>query len=433
VEQTSFQFTVTAQIGASGNNMTTSSVSRVAPKVELDFTTASLDSRITFARTTSATNPATFVNSSGVTSAAANNAPRFDYNPITLVCRGLLIEQSRANVCLQSSNFATSWNASGSATIGVDAINSPDGTQNADKLIEFTNTGQHLVTQAIAVSSATSYTVSIYAKKGERESIALRLIGTSTYAQAYFNLLAGTVTPSTGTASIVAMPNGWYRCIITGTSDSTTTNIYVNIGQTATSTSISSYTGDGVSGVYIWGAQLEAGAFVTSYIPTTTTSLTRNADVATITGTNFSNWWQAGLGGATVTALPSTVNGTRPLLQFDDGTANEIIALRGNTTNPELYIVDGGTPQAQIDAGTIAANTAYSLTGWWQTNFCAARKDNGARVEDLTATIPTVTQARLGSDGTNYLNGHLATIDYYDQFSGQIYTRRKNKAVFTVI
>jgi len=271
--------------------MTTSSASRVTPKVELDFTTASLDSRITFARTTSATNPATFVNSSGVTSAATNNAPRFDYNPITLVCRGLLIEQSRANVCLQSSNFATSWNASGSATIGVDAINSPDGTQNADKLIEFTNTGQHAVLQAIAVSSATSYTVSIYAKKGERESIALRLIGTSTYAQAYFNLLAGTVTPSTGTASIVAMPNGWYRCIITGTSDSTTTNIYVNIGQTATSTSISSYTGDGVSGVYIWGAQLEAGAFVTSYIPTTTTSLTRNADVATITGTNFSNWW----------------------------------------------------------------------------------------------------------------------------------------------
>jgi len=98
-----------------------------------------------------------------------------------------------------------------------------------------------------------------------------------------------------------------------------------------------------------------------------------------------------------------------------------------------LYIVDGGSPQAQIDAGTIAANTAYSLIGWWQTNFCAARKDNGARVIDNSATIPTVTQARLGSDGTNYLNGHLATISYYDQFSGQIYTRRKNKAVFSVL
>ena len=147
----------------------------------------------------------------------------------------------------------------------------------------------------------------------------------------------------------------------------------------------------------------------------------------------FSEWWQAGFGGSTVQALPSTVIGTRPLIQFDDGTANEIIALRGNATNPELYVVDGGAPQAQIDAGTIAVNTAYSLTGWWQTNDCKARKDSGAVVTDTTATIPTVTQARLGSDGTNYLNGHLATINYYDQFSGQIYTRRKNKAVFTVI
>jgi len=120
-------------------------------------------------------------------------------------------------------------------------------------------------------------------------------------------------------------------------------------------------------------------------------------------------------------------------VQFDDNTADNIIALRGNTTNPELYIVDGGTPQAQIDAGTIAANTDYSLTGWWQTNDCKARLNNGAVVTDTSATIPTVTQARLGSDGTNYLNGHLASISYYDTFSGQIYTRRKNKAVFNLM
>jgi hypothetical protein len=206
-------------------------------------------------------------------------------------------------------------------------------------------------------------------------------------------------------------------------------SISIGLYETAGTTS---YIGTGKA-LYVWGAQLEQGADVTSYIPTTTTTATRNADDALITGANFSSFWQAVRGGVLVRALPSTVSGTRPLVQFDDGTADNIIALRGNTTNPELYIVDGGAPQAQIDAGTIAANTAYSLTGWWQTNFCAARKDSGARVEDLTATIPTVTQARLGSDGTNYLNGHLATIDYYDQFSGQIYTRRKNKAVFNVI
>lgn len=183
------------------------------------------------------------------------------------------------------------------------------------------------------------------------------------------------------------------------------------------------------SNTQIYGIQLEAGAFVTSYIPTTTAAVTRNADVATITGTNFNDWWQSSKGGVLVRARPGTVNGTRPWVQFDDNTSDNIIAMRGNTTNPDLYIVDGGVSQAQIDAGTIAANIDYILTGWWATNDCKARLDSGAVVTDTTATIPTVTQARLGSDGTNYLNGHLASISYYDSFSDQIYTRRKNKAV----
>jgi len=168
-------------------------------------------------------------------------------------------------------------------------------------------------------------------------------------------------------------------------------------------------------------------------MPTGATAMTRNADVATITGTNFSNFWDASKGGAQVQAIASTVSGIRPLVQYDDGTANEIIALRGNTTNPELYIVDGGTPQAQLDAGTIVANTAYSLTGWWAANDCKARKDLGAVVTDTTATIPAVTQARIGSDGTNYLNGTIATIEYYAAFSSQIYTRRKNKVIFNLM
>lgn len=114
-----------------------------------------------------------------------------------------------------------------------------------------------------------------------------------------------------------------------------------------------------------------------------------------------------------VRARPGTVSGTRPWLQFDDGTANNIIALRGNTTNPELYI-KATTDQAQIDAGTLAANTSYRLAGAWGTDSCAASLNSGAPMLDGVATIPTVTQARLGSDGTNYLNGWLESIEYYD-------------------
>jgi hypothetical protein len=143
--------------------------------------------------------------------------------------------------------------------------------------------------------------------------------------------------------------------------------------------------------------------------------MTRNADIATITGANFSDWWQAGKGSALVRARPSTVSGTRPLVQFDDTTADNIIALRGNTTNPELYVRAGGSDQAQIDAGTIAVNVSYRLAGAWAENNCAASANSGTPVLDGAATIPVVTQARLGSDGTNYLNGHLESVDYYNE------------------
>lgn len=109
----------------------------------------------------------------------------------------------------------------------------------------------------------------------------------------------------------------------------------------------------------------------------------------------------------------ATVSGTRPWVQFDDGTANGIIALRGNTTNPELYI-KAATDQVQIDAGTIAASTSYRLAGAWGIDSCAANLNGAVPMLDGAATIPTVNQARLGSDGTNYLNGWLESIEYYD-------------------
>jgi hypothetical protein len=176
-----------------------------------------------------------------------------------------------------------------------------------------------------------------------------------------------------------------------------------------------SYAGDPTKGLFVDCLQVEAGGFPTSYIPNLSTGTTaRNADVATVTGSNFSGWWQAGKGSALVRARPSTVSGIRPLIQFDDATADNIIALRGNTTNPELYI-KATTDQAQIDAGTIAANTNYRLAGAWAENNCAASANSGTPVLDSAATIPVVTQARLGSDGTNYLNGHLESVDYYNE------------------
>lgn len=403
----------------------------------LDFTTASLDPRVSFSRTTGASNPASYVASNGLIVSATNNQPRFDFDPVTLACRGLLIEESKSNILTFSEVFNTNWTAA-RVSIGSDAAIAPSGTQSADKIIEDSTTNSHLIYQAVTYSSGVAYTASVYLKKAERNYAWIMFPIGNGFAANYgisIDLTTGAVSTSGATAptsyTVENSGNGWWRVSITATTNATSgRSAYIGTG--TSHTVFQSYLGDGSSGVYVWGAQLEAGASATSYIRTVGTSLTRNADIATITGPNFSDWWQAGIGGVTARARPSTVVGTRPWLQFDDGTVDNLIALRGNTTNPELYI-KATTDQAQIDAGTIAANTTYSLTGWWQTNDCKARLDSGAAVVDTSATIPTVTQARLGSDGTNYLNGHLASIAYYDVFSSRIYTRRKNKVVSSLL
>ena len=395
----------------------------ITPKLAIDFTSAVLDPRITFAR---AAATATVVNNAGVIVAAGVDVPRFDFNSVTLACKGLLIEGAATNSQIRSSEFNdAAWTKIGT-TVSANAETAPNGLAEADKIVEDTSTGTHRVLTNVGISTtaATAYTISVYAKSAGR-NLQLR---NNNLSGADFDLTNGTVSGTGFIEPAYLLGSGWYRCSITRTPGTTDRVVAYLLSGTS-----NSYTGDGASGIFLWGAQHELGSVATSHISTTTAAVTRNADVATITGTDFSDWWQAGRGGVSVSAIPSTVIGTRPLIQFDDATADNLIALQGNTTNPELYIVDSTTPQAQIDAGTIAAGTPYTLTGWWQTDFCAARLNNSARVVDNSATIPTVTQARLGSDGTNYLNGHLATINYYDQFSSRIYTRRKNKAVFSVL
>jgi hypothetical protein len=385
---------------------------RVLPRLALDFTTASLDSRITFTR---ADATATRINSSGYVETVAADTPRFDYDPVTLACKGLLIEESRVN--LMDNSDVSTWTTVNTSVLS-STETSPANDSTASLVTASATTGRFI--KALTFSTSGTKSVSVFMKKGTstRSRIGFRdttANATVALGDITWSASGPTVQVITGTGiahAPIQLPDGWYRFSFSIDNIVAANNnqvwVYPNVSQTNTN-------------VYVWGVQAENSAFSTSYIPTAGTTVTRNADVATMTGTNFSDWWQATRGGVLVRALPSTVSGIRPLVQFDDTTANEIISLRGNTTNPELYIVDGGTPQAQIDAGTIATNTPYSLTGWWQENNSFAQLNTQASVRDNTVTIPTVTQARIGSDGTNYLNGTIAAIYYYDELANSIY------------
>jgi hypothetical protein len=227
----------------------------VLPRLTLNFTTASLDSRITFTRTG---NTATVTNSSGLIAGSNADLPRFDYDPITLVCKGLLIEQQSTNLLTYSEQFNDASWVKLNTTIAANSIISPDGTTNADTMVETIASGFHRVSQSFTLSVTGSFTSSIFAKQGERIWLAIQNnFGANNTTQLY-NLSTGALGSQSGaggTATITNVGNGWYRCTlttVTSTLGAGACNIYVSSGD-----NLNTYTGDGYSGIYIWGAQLE--------------------------------------------------------------------------------------------------------------------------------------------------------------------------------
>ena len=229
---------------------------------------------------------ATRVNASGLIESVASGVPRLDYYTSggTAGCPALLVEPSAQNLALQSEAWNVSpWTAtSGSqgATVSGNATASPDGTTNADKLIEAAVTGNHFCLQALTLTSGTTYTASCFVKASERTRGRLRMSGTAAYWDLDFNLTSGTVTGGTN-PFIQNFGNGWYRIGATFTANTTSNNFILFLLDASGAVS---YTGDGTSGLFVYGAQVETGSVATSYIPTTTASVTRNADVISLSG-----------------------------------------------------------------------------------------------------------------------------------------------------
>ena len=206
------------------------------------------------------------------------NVPRLTYQNGGGGCPSLLLEKQSTNLCLYSEQFDNASWTKARSTITANATTSPDGTKNADKFIENTANDSHAVLSAISNTSGQQYTVTIYAKAGERNWF-LIYVGGGPAQGKFFNLSNGTLGSVLGNApndsSIINEGNGWYRCSITYTATDTSSDVTF---QLATSDGTNSYTGDGTSGLFIYGAQVEASSYPTSYIPTTSSSPTRVVD-----------------------------------------------------------------------------------------------------------------------------------------------------------
>ena len=397
-------------------------INQFGATLNLDFLAgAPLDSRITFTRSTTAT----FVGSDGLIQSSAINAPRFDYNPATLAPRGLLIEEQRVNLVLYSEQFDNAAWTKTNTTITANATTSPDGTANADKLIGTTTAAGHQCLQtAVAVATlGTTYTFSVHLKAAEYGFAFIGLNGTAFVAVPYIsvNLSTGAVATTNGSpvsSSAVSAGNGWFRVTITGTTDVAASAVSPDIRPSPDGVWANRNTAqDGVSGIFLWGAQTEAATFATSYIPTVASTVTRAADVAVMTGTNFSSWYNQSEGTMvafynTTTAVTSVSLGA---FAVSDGTSNERMQIRRNTTNANtlFFVGDGGAAQynQQVTAasGPYRSALAYSSSGFIGAN-------NGTLATAGTGTLPTVTQAEIGfGQLITRLNGHVSSITYYSQ------------------
>jgi hypothetical protein len=385
---------------------------RVLPRLALDFTTASLDSRITFTR---ALNTATRVNSSGFIEIINANLPRFDFNPITLACKGLLIEESRINLAQYSEDLQSSTGVWGltSCTATANDVDAPDGTLSAEKL---TATGNFpRIAQTITLADNTNYTISIFVKKGDAYVFSLFATNkANTTTQTFFNVDAGTVTSGTGT--IEPYKNGFYRCSMTFSSASgATTPVlrFVNNAQGVTGG------WSGTNYLYAWGAQFETGAFATSYIPNLATgTTTRNADVATMTGTNFSNWYNATEGTFVAQYIPKdpAPSGARGLFTVDDVTINNQIGI-AYTSNLRgvLNIAFGGSGVAALTTNLGVVNQVNQVAGAYKNNDYASALNAGAVATNSTFTVPAVTRALIGFQFRSglYANAHIQKLAFY--------------------
>lgn len=229
------------------------------------------------------------INSSGNLTLAASGVLRLDYDPILLTSKGALLEGASTNLILQSNTFSDAvWTPTGTAT--VQNVVGPDAIANSAWTCTDTaaNTN-HWLLQSPTYVNATSYTLSCYVKHTNHQFVAMRQFDTSVFPWATYDLVNGTVTNTQAgaTATITQLANGWFRITHTMTATASGVGNILIAFSDSSSYNGGSYAGTGSDTFLVFGAQFEAIAVPTSYIPTVGSSVLRAADNLSFPGTAF--------------------------------------------------------------------------------------------------------------------------------------------------
>jgi hypothetical protein len=296
------------------------------------------------------------------------------------------MEEQRTNTALYSSNIGNAyWSGTSSKTANFGI--SPDGTQNAARI---TGGGYF---QSGSISKTGTQTFSFWAKtiSGNSENI-------DVYLDGGFTTTSKTITGS------------WVRYSVTqtfGSADTGTIGIYPLSAN-----------------ILFYGPQLESGAFSTSYIPTTSASATRSADVCQITGSDFSSFWNASEGSVAVEfsrPIDGSASGDSMIYIFPDSSdpANSQIGAYITSGKNTAYGYGSSAFQYNFDHGTQLANTTYKIATGVKLNDFASSQNGGAVLTDTSGSVPgSISRLLIGylswSTGAR-LNGHIARLRYFNK------------------
>mgnify|MGYP006277140283 CR=1 FL=1 len=402
-----------------------------APTLDLNFArnkslidTTTGRNLITFTRSSTAT----YVGSDGLIKTAGVDTPRFDHDPVTRVCNGLLIEESRTNLVTNSANGINGTLTNVTRTL--ESMMTPNGEPNCFLLKEDNSNGNHRI--GYISNGGLGNIFSLFVKPAGRFRFRWIVSGTSS-SGAYFNLNTGSISYSgnAGSGFIHQYSNGWYRIgvsIVTAGDNRGDDSFFGLLDDSGTE----SYTGNGVSGAYIWGAQVESVPsslfYPTSYIPTSGSTVTRSTDVATITGTNFSSWYNQSEGTLFQNAISQTPFGGPSGSASDAGIG---FWIENPSTNSDLGFWRPATTtnfaSRVYTGGAFSANFAV-VSGWPQngvTKATLAYKQNdfafslngSAAVTDNSGNVATPDRAVIGQQFSASYNrigaGTFSRISYY--------------------
>jgi hypothetical protein len=365
----------------------------IRPSLNLDFANSKvLDPRITFTR--------------------ASNATYYD---------GYTSVKAEENLLEYSQEFDNADWIKQRTSVTANNTTAPDGTTTADTLVENTDTASHNIYDSFSHISGKVYTHSIFAKANGRTKLFLAPQASSTIASVGYDLTAVTSTLNSGTVishNITDVGNGWYRCSVTFTATGNGGYFQLNI---LDATGTSSYTGDGSSGLHLWGAQLEQRDSLTAYTPTTSSPITKYQPALQTAGNNVARFDHNPTTGESLGLLIeesrinkfaksetlntwSTVNS--PIIR-----ANQTIAPDGNLT-ADKYIVPDGTTSGNTSAyqsSTITANATFTVSIYAKSagldNFSFFIRDNAVSANSFNAYFDL-------SNGTTSFTGNTGTATF---------------------